>query len=167
MSSSPSPTFMKAYEAVKQEFKDNFDAMSKRGQQFHEKYTSVLNKLDGFFRGKCGEYISWLESNTEQTKAGPVLRDQSKQGEFENTLNNLQKCVEKNDVGTTELLQNFERSLHEMSEKTNQSFARCLPIQEEGEIRDCLRGIVRENLRDMETFYGTYQDKFEQVNRKL
>ena len=167
MSSSPSPTFRKAYEAINEEFKNSFDSLRGRAIQFKEKLDLVSNKLDGFFRSKCGDYIGWLESNTVNTNGTPVLKDKSKSAEFESTIKNLQNCVEHNDNGYTQVLINIDNSMHEISERANAGFQQCSNLSQEGEIKDCLRKILKENLGEVDQFYNNFQDKLEEVNRKL
>ncbi len=163
----PSSKIQRVYTDVQNEFKDKFEEVAKKAEGFKDKYQGVLGKLDVLFRNKCKESIVWLEINTDQTEQGPVLRDRSKEAELEKNVKELESCIKSNDVGSQEILMEFDGQMHEMSSKFNEGYQKCVSSKNDDEIRNCFRGLVGDNIRKLDFFYNDYSQKFDGLNKKL
>lgn len=159
--------FQKIYTEVQNEFKDNFAAIGKKAESFKDRYTSVLGKLDVLFRNKCKNSIEWLETNTDQTEQGPVLKDKSKEAELEKNVKDLESCIKSNDVGSQELLMEFDEQMHGMSSKFNEGYQKCMSSKSEDELKTCFRSLVGDNIKKLDLFYDNYSQKFDGMNKKL
>ncbi len=157
----------KIFEEVQNELKDLFKQAEATANQFRDKYFGVLGKVDALMRNKCKSQIDWLEAITEQTQQGPKLKDKSKAQELERTVNDLQNCVQKNDVGSQPLLVEFDDHMQQMSDKFNSGFGSCLKLQGDNDVKSCFKKLLQENLSDLGRFYETFGNKFDALNNKL
>lgn len=155
------------YNEIQNEFKDKFENIAKNSENFKGKYESVLGKLDNLFRKNCRGPIEWLEVNTEQTQQGPVLKDKSKEAELEKNVKELESCIKSHDVGSQELLMDFDTRMHNLSANFNEEYGKCLPLKSDDQIKGCFRNLIGGNINKLENFYNDFAVKFDNMNQKL
>ncbi len=163
----PNTNTQKIIAEVQNEFKDQFDDMQKKSNSFQGVYTSVMKKLDSLFRNKCGKQMDWLEANTDQTEQGPVLKDQSKSKEFEQTVNEFDACVKSNDVGSQEAFMDLDNHMHKIEHSFRDGYGKCVAFKIYDESKACFRNLFGDNVKQMEIFYNNFTTKFEALNSKL
>lgn len=155
------------FDEVQNELKDSFAPLSEMGKNFKVKYENVIQKLDGYFRKHCNEQINWLESNTENTQNGPVLKDKSKSNEMQKVVNDLQQCIQKYDVGSQQVFSDFQQGMNSLEEKFHSQMNDCIKLKGENEMRNCFKSLVQGNLKELTNIYDVYNKHFDQMDSKL
>ena len=155
------------YNDVQNEFKSKFESIAKNSENFKGKYESVLGKLDVLFRKNCNGPIEWLEKNTEQTQQGPVLKDKSKEHELEANVRELESCIKSHDVGSQDLLMDFDTQMHNLSSGFNDEYGKCLTFKGDDQIKSCFRNLIGGNISKLDAFYNDFSTKFDNLNRKI
>lgn len=157
----------KLFLEVKEENQETFKKMENFGQMLSDKYTNLIRRLDGYFRGKCSQQVTWLEANTVQSQQGPKLKDESKKQEFDSMVESFRKCVEQNEVGAEPLLRKFEEETEKVYYKFNNGVQACVKSNSDSEIKSCLKNLVVANANDTQRLYESFNVQFEDMNRKL
>jgi hypothetical protein len=157
----------KYFEEVREESKEILKKMETTGNLLRDKYMNFVKNLDGFFRKNCKNEVDWLEANTTQTQQGPQLKDKSKMNEFNQTVENFRNCVSKHDIGAENVLKGFEDEMQNMNEKFERGTEGCVKKQNEGDIKNCMKGLIEENASNIEKFYNEYSKTFDDFNKKF
>jgi hypothetical protein len=157
----------KLFFEVTGEFEKETKDLEAKSGNFQKIYNDSMNKVEKFIRSKCGNYLDWLESNTEQSPQGPVLKDRSKQKEFESTLSQFETCLKSNDVGFQELFVDLEGQMQKIEASYSENFQKCTSLKTDDEIKNCFRKINTNNFSDLNNFYTNFTTRFEDFNKKI
>ncbi len=157
----------KIYREAQEELKGKLSSTTSGAEHFKQIYESVTKKLDSLFTSKCKSQIEWMEAHTDQTNQGPVLKDKSKQAEFEKVVNELSGCLQKNDVGSQEVFVDFDNKMHTIGNKANAANRKCTELKDDVSMKNCFKNSISESLEEMDQFYHQYTTKFEELNKKL
>jgi hypothetical protein len=157
----------KLLDEAEAEVEESVSRVVEAGNSFLGKYSSVLNKIDNILRSKCKAQYEWLEANTTQTPEGPKPKDKSKAEEFKNNLEDFGKCVDKNDLGSQQIMSSFAEDMNKISEKSTLFYQNCLKSNDDSQIKECFKKMFIMNAKEFDNFYSNYNTKFDELNNKL
>jgi hypothetical protein len=157
----------KLFFEVQKEFEDKIENLKTKSDRLGNLYSSVMKKFESFVRTKCGSHLEWIEANTNMTDNGPVLKDPTKQDEFESTITKFESCIKSNDSGVQDVLMEMDNTIKSAENNFSEAYQKCVAINSDEESKKCIRNVLSENLSSMENFYTQFTNKFESFNNKL
>ena len=139
-------------------YKEVFDEVAEKFKYQHEveKFKNVqvdyARKVELFFRKKCEKEYQWIEENSV-SKGLFMPKDNVDKNEYNEHMAQLEVCVNKNDNGFNQPLNDFANEYKQFKSKLNNDLEECAKMTNDKDIKQCIKNKL---LKHSDTFLNMF-----------